>query len=344
MSRLTACQVRRSGRILDAMWALDRGAAGVALVTDDAGSLVGVVTDGDIRRALLRGGALEGPLEPIITRAYRSVGPEATRAEVLDLMQALSIAQVPVVDAAGRLLGLHLLREVIGGADRPNWAVIMAGGRGTRLAPLTDHVPKPMIRVAGRPILERIVLHLVGFGIRKVHLSINYLGSMIEEHFGDGSRFGAQIEYLREDRAVGTGGALALLPVPPALPMLVLNGDLVTQADIGAMLAFHERGGQKMTLGLRRYFHTVPFGCLDLDGDVIVGMEEKPTISRPVNAGIYVLDPDLVSRVPKGEPYPITQLVETCLARGEAVRGFEIVDDWIDVGQREQLRIAQEGT
>lgn len=339
--RLARCKVHRDKRIVDAMWALDRGAAEIALVVDDRDHLVGVLTDGDIRRALLHGAALDSALAPIMQTQFTTVSPQASRDEVMDLMRSRVFGQIPIVESDGKLVGLHLLHDIIGAETRPNWAVIMAGGQGTRLRPLTDQVPKPMIRIAGRPILERIVLHLVGLGVRQIYLSINYLGHVIEQHFGDGSRFGCSVQYLREEKPMGTGGSLSLLPAPRD-PVLVMNGDLVTEADVGAMLEFHAAGGQAATLGVRRYWHVVPFGCVRLDGTKVVAIEEKPTVTRRVNTGIYVLDPKVIARVPP-EPVGMPDLLEDCLARGEEVRAFEIEADWIDVGQRDQLRQAREG-
>ncbi|NVB78326.1 MAG: CBS domain-containing protein [Kofleriaceae bacterium] len=332
--------VPATGTIRDAMLALERGSLAIALVVDH-GRLVGLLTDGDIRRALLRGAAVTDCVADHMQRNFVSVGAHAQRAEVIELMQARYIQQIPVVDADGRLTGLHLLRDVIGVPKRENWAVIMAGGRGTRLAPLTDLLPKPMLRVAGRPILERIVLHLVGQGVRRIYLAINYLGHIIRDHFGDGSRFGARIEYLSEEQALGTGGALSLLPEPPTSPVLVMNGDLVTQADVGALLAFHEAGGQKATVAVRKYFHTVPFGCVELDGERLVRLEEKPTLTRLVNAGIYVLAPELVTALPRNTPIGLPDILGDAMNRGQDVRAFEIDDDWIDVGQRDQLSQAR---
>ena len=208
---------------------------------------------------------------------------------------------------------------------------------GTRLAPLTDQIPKPMLRVAGRPILERIVLHLVGAGVRRIFLAINYLGHIIRDHFGDGARLGARIEYLTEDKPLGTGGALSLLPEAPTAPVLVMNGDLVTQADVGALLSFHEAGSAVATVGVRKYFHTVPFGCVELDGDRLVRLDEKPTMTRLVNAGMYVLSPQLVAALPKGVATTVPDILGNAMNRGEEVRAFEIDDEWIDVGHRDQL-------
>lgn len=343
VERLKSLCVERTGLLRDVLVKLEAGGAEIVLVVEH-GRLKGVITDGDVRRALLSGATLDSPLHPYVVHNCVTVSPITSRAEVLDLMNARRITQVPIVDTEHRLLGMHLLHDMLGASPRPNLAVVMCGGRGTRLAPLTNAVPKPMLKVAGRPILERIVLHLVGFGVRRVVLAVNYLASQIEEHFGNGEQFGAQITYLREDRPLGTAGALSLLPETPDSPTIVMNGDLVTQFSVAEMFKFHEAGGQMATIGVRRYFHTVPFGCIELDGDVVRTLEEKPTVARVVNTGIYILDQRLLARIPKDVEYHMPNLLEDSLRRSETVRAFEIVDDWIDIGQRDQLRQAREGS
>jgi dTDP-glucose pyrophosphorylase len=340
--RLKSLCVPRTGVLRDVLEKLEAGGVEIVLVVDE-GRLQGVITDGDVRRALLRGASLDSPLGKFVIRECVTASPNASRTEVLDLMNSRRITQVPIIDADKKLLGMHLLHDMLGASPRENLAVVMCGGRGTRLAPLTNAVPKPMLRVAGRPILERIVLHLVGFGVRRIALAVNYLSEQIEEHFGTGERFGAQISYLREDQQLGTAGALSLLPEVPDKPLIVMNGDLVTQFSVADMFSFHEAGGQRATMGVRRYFHTVPFGCVELNGDLLVSLEEKPTISRLVNTGIYILDPELLRRVPRDVQFHMPQLFDGCLRQGEQVRAFEIVDDWIDVGQRDQLKQAREG-
>ncbi len=327
--------------IRTAMEAIDRGAIEIALVVDHANRLLGTVTDGDIRRAVLGGATLEAPVSACMQRQFTAVGVAASRAEVLDLLRARSLRHVPVLEEDGRLLGLHVLQEIVGGVERPNWAVVLAGGRGERLRPLTDALPKPMVRVAGRPILERIVLHLVGSGIRRVFLSVNYLANVIESHFGDGSALGCRIEYLREDTPLGTGGPLALLPDVPADPLLVVNGDLLTQFDAGAMLAVHGAGGYRATIGVHRYVHAIPYGVVEIEGSAVVQIREKPAPSWLVNAGIYALEPELLSRIPRGVPYALPALIEECLERGELVGAFQIEKDWIDVGEPTELKRAQ---
>lgn len=341
--RLRDCLVPADGTLRDGMEALDRGAAGIALAVDGEGRLVGVATDGDLRRALLGGAGLGDRLADVLTTEYLALARTQGRAEALDIMRARRIDAVPVVDEAGRPVALHLLHGFVEPIARENWAVVMAGGRGTRLRPLTDDVPKPMLRVAGRPILERIVLHLVGHGIGRIFISVNYLAGVIEEHFGDGHRFGAQIEYLRETEPLGTAGALGLLPSAPDRPLLLLNGDLVTSVDIGALLAFHDAGGYAATIGIRRYVHSVPFGCVEREGGRVLAISEKPAITREINTGIYAVAPRVTSLVAAGRYATMPGLIERLLDRGDPVGAFEIEDDWVDVGQREQLARVREG-
>ena len=343
MEPFASSVISANGTLRDAMQALDAGARRIVLAVEQDGRLTGVATDGDIRRALLRGAGLDDPARPHLTSDFVAASPREGRAQVLELMRARRIGAVPVVDAAGRPIALHLLDEVLAPIDRPNWAVVMVGGRGVRLRPLTETIPKPMLRVAGRPILERIVLHLVGHGIHRIYLAIGYLGDQIESHFGDGGPFGAQIRYLREQDPLGTGGALGLLPKVPDEPILVLNGDLVTQADLGGLLDAHDADDRVATIGIRRYVHAIPFGCVDREGDRVLRLEEKPALTRDVNTGIYALSPPLVARVESGRPLAMPDLIGDALDRGERIGAFEIEDDWIDVGQREQLERARGG-
>jgi dTDP-glucose pyrophosphorylase/CBS domain-containing protein len=341
-AKIEKCCVRQNASLLEAMRAINDGAFGIALILDSKSQLEGVLTDGDVRRALLKGATLNSPVTAFVNRKFTAVGLAEDRTFVLDLMQSRSISQVPVLSSNGKLVGLHLLREMLGALPKPNWAVIMAGGLGTRLRPITETIPKPMIKVAGRPILERLVLHLVGYGVRQVFISVNYLGHIIEDYFGDGTRFGCRIQYVREPVQMGTGGALSLLPERPTAPLLVLNGDLVTQPAVDKFLDFHTRGGYAAAIAVRRYLHQVPFGCLQLAQSRVRAFAEKPMIEEFINAGAYVISPPLLERIPK-QFYPITRLFEGCLQRNEPVGAWEMDGDWLDVGQKEQLRQAQEG-
>jgi len=323
--------------VRDAMQAISDNWRELALVTDDALRVLGVITDGDIRRGLLSGLTMDSPAVAVMTRQYVSVTPDADRAGVLDLMKARSIRQVPVVDMERRLVGIHFLEALIGTAEKPNVAVVMAGGEGRRLRPFTDVRPKPMMEVAGRPILERIVLHLVGFGIKRIFLSVNYLAHMIREHFGCGERFGCAIEYLHESEPLGSGGALSLLPTGIEHPLLVMNGDLVSQFDVSRMLEQHRREQADATLAARHHQVDIPFGVLEVDGQCLTRLTEKPSAQYLINAGIYVLNPGVLDDIPRGRFYPLTDLFDGLLKQGRRVSVYRIEEDWIDVGRREDL-------
>ncbi|HET9051007.1 MAG TPA: sugar phosphate nucleotidyltransferase [Candidatus Dormibacteraeota bacterium] len=341
--------VRPDATVRDTLEIIDGAGAEIALVVDDDGSLLGTITDGDVRRALLRGIDLGESIVGVFTRECTTVPPTADRAAVLDLMQARGLSQIPVVDAGGRLVGIHLLRRLLGTEELPNIAVVMAGGIGTRLRPYTLSVPKPMLEVAGRPILERIVLHLVGSGIRRVFLAVNYRADLIEGHFGDGAHLGCSIRYLREDpeHPLGTAGALTLLPADAracAHPLVVMNGDLMTSFSVAAMLQAHAAAANAVTVGVTDYTHQVPYGVVDADGDRITGLREKPTEGWLVNAGVYALDPGLVARVPPGREFPMTEVVARCVAAGNRVGAYWLDGSWDDVGRPEDLsRVRGEG-
>ena len=209
-----------------------------------------------------------------------------------------------------------------------------------RLRPITEHLPKPMIKVAGRPILERLVLHLVSYGVTRIYLAVNYMGHVIENHFGDGSRFGCSIEYLREEEPLGTGGALSLLPENFDEPLLVMNGDLVMQANIEGFLRFHDEGGYSATMGVKPYHHEVPFGCIEADSGRMQSIQEKPSIERLINAGIYALSPKVIDRIPNAF-YPITELFASLLEEELPCGSFLIEEEWTDVGRVGDLNEAQ---
>lgn len=336
-----------SASIQEAMVAISKGMANAAFALTDDNILVGIVTDGDVRRALLEGAQMSDPVIPFIRRNPAVASETESRSAVLDLMQARAISQVPVVNAAGQLVGVHLLRELLGRVDRPNVALILAGGRGTRLQPFTDSLPKPMIPVAGTPILERVLNHLVGFGINRIVLSVGYLGQMIEDHFGDGSRFGCEITYLREDpnSPRGTGGPLASLPSlfhELKEPILVMNGDLVTQFDAAAMLTHHERSESIATIGTFNYCHEVPYGVLNTnDAGEITAILEKPVRQELVSGGVYVLDASIPQQIPDNAFFPMTQVLSDCIQRKERVTVWPLDEGWVDVGRPQDLARAQ---
>ena len=332
--------IHQNATIREAMAAIDAGASGIVMIIGENDQLEGLMTDGDIRRLLLAGAEMNSSITPGINHNYTSVSPEVPRADVLDMMNARGIEQIPIVDKNKKLVGIHSISSIVAKDTLPNWTIIMAGGQGTRLGKLTEDTPKPMLKVAGRPILERIILHLVGSGIRKIYLAVNYLSHIIEDHFGDGSEFGCEIHYLHEDTPLGSGGALALLDEKPEHPLIVMNGDLVTDFHVRRMLDYHSRGGYLATMGLNYYSHQVPFGCVSIDSGAIKALKEKPLLNELINCGIYTLSPELLDRI-KPEFFPITNLFEDCLQKGEPLGGYIIKEEWADIGLPEELSTAQ---
>jgi dTDP-glucose pyrophosphorylase len=337
---LPALVIPDSSSIRAAMEAINASGREVVLVRDAAGRIAGLITDGDIRRGLLAGRGLEALAGAVMTREFFSVAPGADRAYVLDVMKARQLAHVPVLDAERRLVAVHFLRELIGASEKPNVAVVMAGGRGTRLRPVAEKMPKPMVEVAGRPMLERIVLHLVGHGVRRIYLAVNFMAETIERHFGDGAGFGCRIEYLRENAPLGTAGALSLLPSRPQHALLVLNGDLVTRADISAMLEAHAASGCAATIAVGPYEVQLPFGAVTERAGRLVSLEEKPALRFLVNRGIYALEPAVLKHVPANREFPMTALFDALLDAGQPVGVFNFEDSWLDVGAPEDLRRA----
>jgi len=329
-----------SASIRDAMAAIEKNSREVVLVHDQQEQIVGVITDGDIRRGLLNGLTMATPACTVMSRNYISVQLHTDRAAVLDLMKAIRISHVPVLDAQRHLLGIHCLHEIIGQTALPNVAVIMAGGKGTRLRPYTEACPKPMVKVAGRPILERIILNLVGNGIRHIYLSINYLGHMIEEHFGDGSAFGCRIDYLREVTELGTGGALSLLPDDLRDPLIVLNGDQITRFNVLGMLNRHNESAADATISIGHYQHEVPYGVVHQQDGQLIRLEEKPALDILINLGMYVLNPAVLALVPKNQFFLITDLFGTLLQQQKKIVTHLSDEDWIDVGRPDDLKRA----
>jgi NDP-sugar pyrophosphorylase family protein len=280
------------------------------------------------------------PANEIMSRNYISVPLHADRTAVLDLMKAVRISHVPVLDQSRHLLGIHCLHEIIGHTALPNVAIIMAGGKGTRLRPYTEACPKPMVRVAGRPILERIILNLVGSGIREIYLSINYLGHMIEEYFGDGSGFGCRIVYLRETQELSTGGALSLLPDDLRHPILVLNGDQITRINVLGMLNKHHESGADATISVGHYQHEVPYGVVHQQDGRLLRLEEKPALDILINLGMYVINPSMIQLVPKDQFFLITDLFAKMLDQHKTVATYFSDEDWIDVGRPDDLKRA----
>lgn len=320
------------------MAVIDRGSVGIALVIGADDRLLGTVTDGDIRRALLNGTRLDEPVRRLLDGRANSpyprtitASPSTPPAARLAILQENRIRHLPIVDSNGRLVDLSVLDELAAPADSAVRAVILAGGLGTRLGPLTAATPKPMLPVGARPVLEWTVEQLRDAGIRKVHVATHYLAEQITEHFGSGGQFGVQIDYTTETEPLGTAGPIRLL-ADSAEPILVINGDIVTRVDLRALVDFHREQGAEMTVGVRAYEIQVPYGVVECAGPRVERFREKPTLPVLVNAGVYLLEPAAASLIPAGCRFDMTDLIERLLAAGRAVVSFPIVEYWIDIG------------
>ncbi len=328
--------------VKDVMQAMDKSALQIAFVVDDENRLLGAVTDGDVRRSILRGGELSQSVATIMN-AHPIMALQGTeRAALLRLMKAKTVRQIPLVDEENHLIGLAQMEELLYHPRRDNAVVLMAGGLGTRLRPLTDKIPKPLLKIGAKPILETILESFLDAGFHRFYFAVNYKSQMIEEYFGDGSRFGAEIEYLHENKRMGTAGALYFLPEASKEPILVMNGDLLTKVDFGDLLDYHIEQGAAATMAVREYNYQVPYGVIDFDGVKITGIREKPSYSFFVNAGIYVLSPEAVARVDKEEFFDMPQLFDELVAAGKKTTVFPVREYWLDIGQMDDFQRAQE--
>jgi dTDP-glucose pyrophosphorylase len=320
--------------IKQVMLLIDELATGIALVVDAQERLLATLTDGDIRRALLMRVGLDQPLSKILTQKESPITASAgqSRSALLAILNDRQIQQLPIVDVSGRVVDLALLKDLQKVNGPPIQALIMAGGFGSRLRPLTENMPKPMLPVGGRPLLELTVERLTVAGIRNVNISTHYLPQKITEHFGDGSRFGVNIRYFQEDKPLGTGGALTLLG-PISETTLVINGDVVTDLDFRAMADFHREHHAAATIAVASYDVKIPYGVIQHDGVEVTGLAEKPTITQFINAGIYLIEPRALKYLVHDCIFNMTDLVQILIAKGERVVVFPVSEYWIDVGQ-----------
>ncbi|MBF0131485.1 MAG: nucleotidyltransferase family protein [Magnetococcales bacterium] len=326
--------------VLDVMKVIDRGALRVALVTDESSRLIGVVTDGDIRRGLLSGINMKDPVENVMARTPTVARISDSEDRVLALMTSKSIDHMPVVDEDGHLIGLKTLRELASREQRNNWVVLMAGGLGSRMGPLTKSCPKPMLKVGSKPILELILESFAADGFKQFYFSVNYRKEIIQDYFKDGSDWGVTIQYLEEQDRRGTAGPLALLPEMPEDPFFVMNGDLLTQINYKNILEFHEEHGSLATLCVRKVEQSIPYGVVHTDHHTLLRIEEKPVQEYFINAGIYLLDPKVIDYIPENTYFDMPDLFHRVIAKGHATAAFPFLDYWMDIGRMGDLQQA----
>lgn len=314
----------------------------IVLVLAEGDELIGTITDGDIRRGLLVGIGLQDVVDSLIHVDPVVATPDEGRDAVLRLMEESQVHEIPVVGPGRRVVGLHTWSDFVRGDERVKLMVIMAGGEGHRLRPLTETCPKPLLPVAGRPMLEHIIERAVTDGFCKFVLAIRYLGHMIEEHFGDGAKFGVEIDYLREDHPLGTAGALSLLDPVPLEPFVVSNGDVLTAIRYGEMLDYHRGQGALATMAVRLHEWHHQFGVVHTDGVEIIDLEEKPVGRNHVNAGVYVLEPEVLTLLVAGEACDMPSLFNRLRERGERTVVYPLHESWLDVGRGDDYLSAEE--
>lgn len=321
---------------------LNQVAIKIVMVANAAGVMEGTISDGDIRRGLLKGLDLNSPINSVIHRNALVVPPELDRELVKQLMVSNKIQQIPVVDDQHHIVGLHLWDEIAKPSVRPNLMVIMAGGKGTRLRPHTENCPKPLLPVAGKPMLEHIIERAKGEGFKHFVFTIHYLGHMIEAHFGDGERLGVQIDYVREESPLGTAGSLGLLNPLPEASFVVTNGDVITDIRYGELLDFHTRHAAAATMAVRVHEWQHPFGVVQMKGVEIVGFEEKPIARSHINAGVYALDPAALSVLTCDAYCDMPTLFERLQAKAARTVAYPMHEPWLDVGRPGDLKTAHE--
>lgn len=316
---------------------LNQIAIKIVMVTNEDGVLEGTISDGDIRRALLKGYDLNSPITNVIHRNALVVPPDLDREFVKQLMVANKIQQIPVVDKLHHVVGLHLWDEIATPVARQNLMVIMAGGKGIRLRPHTENCPKPLLHVGGKPMLEHIIERAKREGFTHFVLAIHYLGHMIESHFGNGERLGVRIDYLKENDPLGTAGALGLLNPKPNAPFVVTNGDVITDIRYGELLDFHIRHASVATMAVRVHEWRHPFGVVQMNGVEIVGFEEKPISRSHINAGVYVLEPAALSELIPDAHCDMPSLFERLQVNALRTVAYPMHEPWLDVGHPDDL-------
>ena len=341
LNDIAGLSVSPEASVRDTITTIEANRRQIALVVDSKQRLLGVITDGDIRRGILRGVGLEAPASEIMNASPKIAGEGENSKALRDRMTHFGIRHLPILDAGGRIIALHTIEELTHPQEATTPVVLMAGGRGQRLYPLTKDVPKPMLPIGGVPLLEIILRSLADQGFVNVYISVNYLADVIMDHVGDGSSLGLSIKYIHEDKPLGTAGALATLRGEVTEAFIVMNSDLLTHVNLREMLSFHAKRGAKATIGVREHVFEIPYGVVNLDGALVESMVEKPQHRSLVNAGIYALDPFALEQLEVDEYQDMPTLLAKLMSDGHPVTAFPIHESWLDVGRPEDLNQAR---
>jgi len=335
MNKIT---LKPKSTLKDALKVIDTGAVKLAVVTDDENRVLGTISDGDIRRAILKGINLDDSIEGIYNKNPILAYEDYSKQKLIDICTKHKIYQIPIVDKERKLIDLAILDELLKPANYPNKVVLMLGGLGTRLRPLTEEIPKPMLKVGNKPILETIVNNFKLYGFNNFVFCVNYKSHIIENYFKDGEDFGVNIEYVYEDEKMGTAGALSLIKKPEEA-FFVMNGDLLTNVNFEYMLEYHKKNSSLATMAVRDYEYQIPFGVVESSQGRIVSIKEKPTFRYFVNAGIYILEPECIDYIPN-EYYDMPMLFEKLIEENKKAVSFPIREYWLDIGRIDEYEKA----
>ncbi|GAB4274859.1 MAG: nucleotidyltransferase family protein [Candidatus Rifleibacteriota bacterium] len=334
--------IRPETTIIETLRIIDETAMEIALVVDDEQRLIGTVTDGDIRRGLINGSELQSRIELLMNKNPIVADTGTPDDELLFVMTNRSIKHLPIVDRERRVLRLATIKELIARKPRQNVAVIMAGGLGTRLGELTRNMPKPLLPVGSRPIISLIVEQLRKHGFAKIFISINYKAEMIVKHFERNPVSDVQIEFIHEEKFLGTAGSLGLMPLQPEAPFIVMNGDILSPVNFSNLIAYHQNTGKSMTVCTREFNFQIPYGVVNLRGDELLDIEEKPSHSIFINAGIYVIEPELLNKIPAGKKFDMPDLIKLAVNETPGVSCYPVSEFWLDIGNPHDYLKAKE--
>lgn len=340
MNQIDNIKLTPTSTIKEALKIIDSGAMQIALVVDEEDKLIGTLTDGDIRRGLLNGLDLNNSIESIIFKTPTVANITDTKEDILKKALAKKLHQIPVLDEHGRVIGIKEIEELVKPSIKSNKVVLMVGGLGTRLKPLTDSTPKPMLKVGNKPILKTIVEKFAEYGYINIIMCVNYKSHIIQDYFGDGSEFGVNIEYVFEEQRMGTAGALSLLKQNPSEPFFVMNGDLLTNVNFEHLHDYHMSHDAMATMCVREYDFQVPYGVVNIQDSKILSIEEKPVHKFFVSAGIYMLSPEVLEYIPENQFYDMPTLFEKLIEKRENTISFPLREYWLDIGRMEEYEKA----
>ena len=332
--------IYKNATVKEAAETIDSNSMLIAVVVSESNKLLGIVTDGDVRRAVLKGISLESTVIDIMNCSPKTVSIKENAKNLVKLFKKTGYRHFPVINESGQIIGIRLLDEIHHTVKRSNWVVLMAGGLGSRLGDLTKDCPKPSLKVGNKPLLEIILENFIEHGFVNFYISVNYKAHMIEDYFGNGTKWGANIQYLKEENKLGTAGSLSLIPQNPELPLIVMNGDLLTKVNFQSLIEFHNEHNSCGTMCVREFDIQVPYGVVEIDQHKISSINEKPIHSFFVNAGIYVLSPEALNLIPEKSYFDMPALFEGMIKNGHETTAFPIREYWIDIGQTSDLKQA----